>query len=104
MGFREEAVSRTILVIGTMIGFALPAWAQNSDSVCFRRFEACAFACAALRDKANDGCLGRCLLDNGCEIDDGTSTDGGLPASTLPKDTLPRGRLPEGTLPGSLLK
>lgn len=104
MGLKEDAVPRTILIISALIAFALPAQAQNSQSDCFRRFNICAEICAVFRDNANDGCLGSCLRNNGCEIDDGGSHGGGLAAGTLPRNTLPKGTLPAGTLPDTLLK
>ncbi len=97
---------RLILASLMVLGFVLPAAADKSDFECARRFNACASVCAALEGDANGGCLGRCLVDNGCEIDDGRSSGNGaskdtLPGDALPRDSLPGGRLPESTLPDS---
>lgn len=104
MGLKEDAVPRTIPILSALIALALPAQAQDLDSACFRRFNICAEICAALRENANDGCLGRCLRTNGCTIDSGGTRGDGLAASALPRDTLPKGTLPGSTLPDSLLK
>lgn len=102
----EDTVYRLILASIMVLGFALPAAADKSGNECALRFNACANACAALESDANDGCLGRCLVDNGCEIDDDKSAGNGTPKGTLPGDSLPRSslpgdRLPTGNLPDS---
>ena len=103
---RKDHMYRLILASVLMLGFSAPAMADMSGNECVGRFDACARVCAAL--DANDGCLGRCLLDNGCEIDDvksarkgtakGTLPDGALPRSSLPRDRLPTSRLPDSRL------
>jgi hypothetical protein len=97
---------RLILASIMVLGFMSQAAADMSENECARRFNACANACAALESDANNGCLGRCLVDNGCEIDDDKSSGNGTPKRTLPDDVLPRSslpgdRLPTGSLPDS---
>lgn len=96
-------VHRLILVSIMVLGFSLPAGAHVSENECARRFNACANACAALESDANDGCLGRCLVDNGCEIDDDKSAGNGTPRDRLPGDALPRSSLPDDRMPAGQL-
>lgn len=101
----EASVRWMFLVASLLVGFVGPVRAQVPDSRCVQRFEACAIACAVLGKRANNGCLGACLRDNGCAIDDdndGTSS-ASMPDSTLPGDTLPKGRLPGNRMPSGSL-
>jgi hypothetical protein len=99
----EDMVYRLILASIMVLGFSLPAGADKSENECALRFNACANACAALESDANDGCLGRCLLDNGCEINDDKSAGNGTPRGKLPDEALPRSSLPGDRLPTSHL-
>lgn len=108
MSMEEASVRRMILVTSLFIGLAVPVRLQASESLCFQRFEACAIACALLGMQAKDGCLGACLRDNGCAIDERQMSSRSMPDSTLPDGTLPGGtlptsRMPAGSLPDSQL-
>lgn len=102
----EDFVYRMILALILVAGFTMPAAAAESENECVRRFNVCANACGALGSTPNDGCLGSCLLDGGCEIEGGASgqsraPDSTLPDSSLPQSALPGDRMPTGSLPDS---
>lgn len=89
-----------------LMAFAQPALAQTAQNECPRLFNMCAQACADMGNEVNDGCLGACLLDNGCAIQSDQSSSNsrpqaGFPGTALPDSTFPNSTMPDSTLPDS---